>query len=241
MILALLSDLHANLEALEACLRHARGEGAKRFAFLGDLVGYGADPSAVVEVVAQYAADGAVVVQGNHDAAMTASLTGMSDEARQAIRWTRAQLSAAARAWLAALPLSVREGEVRFVHASADDPRAWKYVEDAGSAGRSARASGATWTFSGHVHRQMLWFGQGRMKPFRPTPGAAVPARHTHTWLALAGSVGQPRERNPAAAYALFDPKRETITFHRVPYDHLATARKIRAAGLPDLIPWRTP
>ena len=242
MILALLSDLHANIEALEACLRHARTGGAARYAFLGDLVGYGADPGAVVALVRQYAAAGAVVVQGNHDAAVTGSPHGMNDEAREGVRWTRSALDEEARAWLAGLPTLVREGDVCFVHASADDPRRWEYVEDADGAARSVSAARAVWTFSGHVHRQMLFFGNGRsMTAFRPTPGAPVPVGRNRRWLAIAGSVGQPRERNPAAAYALFDDARQTLTFHRVPYDHFAAARKIRAAGLPDLVPWRAP
>lgn len=242
MILALLSDLHANIEALEACLKHARISGAGRYAFLGDLVGYGADPGPVVALVRQYAAEGAVVVQGNHDAAVAGTPNGMNDEARQGIHWTRTALDGEARAWLAGLPPLVREGAVCFVHASAAEPRGWEYVEDAAGAARSVTASGATWTFSGHVHRQTLFFGNGRtMNAFRPTPGAPVPAGRNRRWLAIVGSVGQPRERNPAAAYALFDAKRETLTFHRVPYDHLAAARKIRKAGLPDLVPWRAP
>ncbi len=236
---AVLSDIHGNLEALQACLKHARHAGATRYAFLGDLVGYGADPGPVVDLVRERAQRGAIVVQGNHDAAISGSSAGMNDEARDGVLWTRKALGAEAVAWLAALPLSVRDGEVFFVHATAADPKSWEYVEDVESAARSVRASGATWTFSGHVHRQALFYGNGRMHLFRPTAGAPVPARHNRKWLAIAGSVGQPRERNPAAAYALFDQKRETLTFHRVPYDHLAAARKIRAAGLPDLLPWR--
>lgn len=241
MILALLSDLHANLEALQACLKHARAAAATRYAFLGDLVGYGADPRAVLALVRKYAAEGAVVVQGNHDAAVAGSATGLNDDAREGAAWTRAELDPEERAWLASLPASAREGEICLVHASAADPLGWEYVDDPGRAEKSVRASGATWTFSGHVHRQVLWFGGDRMRAFRPTPGAAVPVGRNRKWLATVGSVGQPRERNPAAAYALFDPERETLTFHRVPYDHEAAARKIRLAGLPELIPWRTP
>src|SRR5262249_50548459 len=93
------------------------------------------------------------------------------------------------------------------------------------------------WTFGGHVHCQHLYFGTGvgTMSAFVPVPGTRVPTPKARRWVVTAGSVGQPRERNPAAAYALFDAERETLTFYRVPYDHLAAARKVRAAGLPDL------
>lgn len=240
MLLALLADIHANIEALEACLAHARVEGADRYAFLGDLVGYGADPAAVVDLVRQHAASGAVVVQGNHDASVAGSSRDLNEQAREAILWTREALGADARAYLAALPLAVNEGRICFVHASADRPARWEYVEEGNAARRSVDAAGATWTFSGHVHRQGLFFDAGKaaMVEFRPTPGTAIPVGSNRRWLAIAGSVGQPRERNPAAAYALFDDARETLTFHRVPYDHHSAARKLRAAGLPWTSGW---
>lgn len=240
MLLALLSDIHANLEALEACLAHAGAQGATRHAFLGDLVGYGADPAAVVEIVQRHSARGAVVVQGNHDAAVARSAGVSSEGAQDAIRWTRSVLGEEAIAWLGSLPLQAREDRLFFVHASAAGPQRWEYVDTPGAAKKSADAAGVPWTFCGHVHRQTLFFESqsGRMSSFNPVPGVAIPARRTRRWVAIAGSVGQPRERNPAAAYALFDSLREVITFHRVPYDHQAAARKVRAAGLPDLFRW---
>jgi len=240
LLLALLSDIHANVEALEACLAHARTAGATRHAFLGDLVGYGADPAAVVQIVRRHAADGAVVVQGNHDAAVARPSGVSSESAQDAIRWTRSVLDAEAVAWLASLPLQAREERLCFVHASAFAPQRWEYVDTPAAAKKSAEAAGVPWTFCGHVHRQTLFFEgkSGRMASFNPVPGVSVPVRSGRRWVAIAGSVGQPRERDPAAAYALFDPDRERITFYRVPYDHLAPARKVRAAGLPDLFRW---
>ena len=236
-MLALLADIHANLEALEACLADARGRGATRYVFLGDLVGYGADPAAVLRVIRGYAAEGAVVVQGNHDAAVARSTGGLSEGARDTILWTREVLGKEEISWLGSLPLCVREERICFVHASAASPARWEYLDDPASAKRSAEAAGSCWTFGGHVHHQMLYFGTagGAMSAFVPVPGSPVPTPRTRRWVAIAGSVGQPRERNPAAAYALFDPQRETLTFRRVPYDHEAPARKVRAAGLPDL------
>lgn len=239
MLLALLSDLHANLEALNACLDHARRSGATRYAFLGDLVGYGADPGAVIDVVRGYAEQGAIVLKGNHDAA--AARPGPASEVgHDAIEWTRAALPAAAKEWLDGLPLCVREPDLCFVHASAAKPERWEYVDTPGAAKRSAEASGVPWTFSGHVHRQTLFFqtSPGTMSVFNPVPGTALPVGRNRRWVVIVGSVGQPRERNPAAAYASFDPVRERLTFHRVAYDHAAAARKMRAAGLPDVLSW---
>src|SRR5262249_50463969 len=233
--------VHANLEALEACLRHARERGATRWAFLGDLVGYGADPQPVVEIVMGHAAAGAIVVLGNHDAAVVRAEAGMSDGAAEARDWTRGALRPDARAFLAALPLIVREERACFVHASAAEPHRWEYVDDAGRAQRSIAAAGTAYTSSGHVHRQALYFQAGldKIASFTPFPGTTVPVPGHRRWLAIVGSAGQPRDGNPSACYALFDIDKEALTFHRVPYDHVAAARKIRAAGLTDLLSGR--
>src|SRR5215470_1189111 len=109
MKLALFADIHSNLEAITACLDHARARGADRYAFLGDLVGYGADPVAVLDLIAEHAARGAVVVLGNHDAAaLGRPVDLLGSAAEDAIAWTRSQLGERQRAFLASLPLTVR-------------------------------------------------------------------------------------------------------------------------------------
>ena len=236
-----MSDLHSNLEALNACLAHAREGAAERYAFLGDLVGYGADPQAVVDLVAIYAAAGAIVVKGNHDAAVEKRAGYMNDATSEAIEWTRKVLPEHGKIFLAKLPLCIRDGPMCFVHASAASPERWTYVDSPTEAEKSAEAAQTAYTFSGHVHDQLLYYqgASGKMSAFRPLQGSPISVRNHRRWLALVGSVGQPRDRNPAAAYALFDTVREQITFHRVPYDHLAAARKIRSAGLPASISYR--
>ncbi|HSY49218.1 MAG TPA: metallophosphoesterase family protein [Thermoanaerobaculia bacterium] len=236
MIIALLSDLHANLEAVQACLRHSTERGAERFAFLGDLVGYGADPEAVVDIVADHVARGAIVVQGNHDAAVTNGAGGLNDAAAESLEWTRDALSPSRRAFLASLPLIVRENDICFVHATADAPERWAYIETNGAARQSIEAAGTTYTFGGHVHQQVLYFHTrtGKVAPFHPIAASPVPVPSHRRWHAIVGSVGQPRDGNPAAAYALFDTASEEMTFFRVAYDHIATAAKIRRASLPE-------
>jgi diadenosine tetraphosphatase ApaH/serine/threonine PP2A family protein phosphatase len=234
--IALLADVHANLEALTACLGHAEAQGAEAYAFLGDLVGYGPDPVAVLDVVADHAGRGAVVVRGNHDAAALADDETLTPSAARAASWTRQQLGPGHRAFLSALPLTAERDGVLYVHASAADPAAWTYVSDPARASQSLRAAaGATWVFSGHVHEQALYFtrGQERPVPFRPVPGTEIPVEQRRRWLAIVGSAGQPRDGNTAACYALFDRNRATLTFHRVPYDWSAAAAKVRRAGLP--------
>jgi diadenosine tetraphosphatase ApaH/serine/threonine PP2A family protein phosphatase len=241
MRIALLADVHANRQALDACLAHARAQGVDQVAFLGDLVGSGADARAVVERVRAEVAAGALAVQGNHDEAMGVSRGYFNDAARAALDWARDTLRDDDRAFLATLPLCLHQAPAVLVHASAAQPQRWDYVDGTAAAARSMQASQATYTFVGHLHDQVLYYEgtRGQMLPFRPAAAARIPVGLHRRWLAVVGSVGQPRDRNPAAAYALFDAARHELTFHRVPYDHHAAAAAIRAAGLPEALAWR--
>jgi len=236
MKIALLADLHANLGAVRACLAHAESQGAEEYAFLGDLVGYGPEPAEVVEIVAEHAARGAVVVRGNHDAAVAEGRTDTMDKAAAAaVDWTRDHLGEAGRRFLAQLPLTVRRDGALFVHATADDPESWTYVTDALPAGQSIAAAGASWTFGGHVHVPALYYASagGRAVHFNPVPGVRIPVAPRRKWLAVVGSAGQPRDGNPAACYALADLADAALTFFRVPYDVTGAAARLRASGLP--------
>jgi diadenosine tetraphosphatase ApaH/serine/threonine PP2A family protein phosphatase len=242
MKLALFADIHSNLEAITACLSHAKALGAQRYAFLGDLVGYGADPVAVLELIEQHAADGAVVVLGNHDAAASDRPSGnLSQNALAAIVWTQRQLGEKQRAFLAGLPLTVRQDDILFVHAGAAVPEEWSYVSGVVEAERSMRAAAAGIVFCGHVHQQMLYYmgTSGRPMPFRPIAGTPIPTAKNRQWLAIVGSAGQPRDDNNAACYALADLDRARLTFFRVAYDYTSAARKIRDAGLPERLALR--
>src|SRR4051812_28007618 len=238
-MIALLADIHANLQAFEACLAHARGCGATRFVLLGDLVGYGADPGPVVDRAAALARDGAIVLKGNHDEAIERTPTYLNDMAQAAIRWTRSTLTPGQKDFLSRLPLCVKEDTRCYVHASADRPARWTYVDGPSAAATSMASAGLPYTFCGHVHDQRLYFedAAGRVSAFRPHAGTAIPIPAHRRWLAIAGSVGQPRDGDAAAAYALLDGAR--LTFHRVAYDHRAAAAKVRSAGLPEVLAYR--
>jgi diadenosine tetraphosphatase ApaH/serine/threonine PP2A family protein phosphatase len=240
LILALLADIHSNLGALEACLAHARARGAGRAALLGDLVGYCADAREVVDRAAAMTRDGAVAIQGNHDAAIDPASPPryMNESALAAIEWTRGVLSPGQREFLAGLPLCVREEALCLVHGSAHRPERFDYVDGPAAAWRCAEASGRPFTFCGHVHDQRLYFERGpqRMGLLRPTPGSPIPMGRHRRWVAIVGSVGQPRDGNRDAAYALFDTDREEMTFHRVPYDTTPTEVHIREAALPEIL-----
>ena len=239
MKLALLSDIHANIQAFDACLVHARAQGAQQFALLGDLVGYGADPVAVVRRAQDMVAEGALLIKGNHDAMAVAPPAEVVTVGDSTAAWTHAQLDASQRHFLDNLPLTLQQRAVLLVHASADGPELWRYVYDQRAASASLDAATALpevrYVFGGHVHMQTLYYrgaGAGLMK-FMPTPGVAVPVPRHRYWLATIGSVGQPRDGNPQAMYALFDTDKLQLTFQRVSYDHQAAAAAIRRAGLP--------
>ncbi len=241
MKIALLSDIHGNLQALHSCLADARARGADRYVFLGDFIGYGADPHAVIDVVADYVSKGAIAVRGNHDEAAYGTTGYMNEMAKCAIDYARGVMSPAQVQFLRNLPLIVREGYSCFVHASAASPAKYPYIDSPSAAQRCAEASEAIHTFCGHIHDQQLYFTarEQRMSLFQPTAGVVVPLPAHRRWVALVGSVGQPRDRNPQAAYALFDNERLAITFCRVPYDHHAAAARIREVGLPGSIAYR--
>ena len=241
---ALLSDIHGNLHAFEACLAHAKAQGAERIAVLGDLVGYGAFPAEVVTRCQEIQAQGGIVLRGNHEELIQShNLNDASANlslGSQTAHWTHDQLSPAQRFWLEILPLTACEDSVLLVHASADAPERWRYVEDERTASLSLDAAmqdpAVRYVFGGHVHHQSLFYrGTGRqLMRFEPSPGVAIPTpKHRH-WIATVGSVGQPRDGNPRAMYALFDSSAAKLTFHRVAYDHMAAARCVREAGLPE-------
>src|SRR6266508_4191791 len=205
MKLALVADIHANLEGLRACLDHAQSQGAERYAFLGDLVGYGADPGPVVDLVRGYVDRGALAVMGNHDAA---ALAGKSEFMHQAA--------------VQAIPESPSEwiyvtdparAAQALAHAA---PASWVFCSHVHGPVLYTLGAGA------------------RPVPFRPVSGVAIPVPAHRRWVAVVGSAGQPRDGNTAACYAMLDTDRPALTFHRVPYDWRPAAAKIRAAGLPE-------
>jgi diadenosine tetraphosphatase ApaH/serine/threonine PP2A family protein phosphatase len=241
VLIAVLSDIHANREAYEACLAAAREAGAERFVILGDIVGYGADPEWCVEKTVELQAAGAIVIRGNHDQAASQDHQSMTETARLAIEWTRNQLGDAARRFLGALPMSAEEDDRRYVHADASAPSQWNYVLDANAARRHFSACRAKISFCGHTHRPQLYCLSAADKVTAFTPNASAPIVLTpqRQWLAVIGSVGQPRDGNPAAAYALYETTTRALRFMRTAYDIDAAVAKLCAAGLPESLATR--
>jgi predicted phosphodiesterase len=236
--IGLFADLHSNLEAFEACMAKAEELGVNRMVFLGDLVGYNADPVAVIERIAALVdAKKAIALLGNHDEAIfTDRSNQMNASANAAIEWTKTQLNESHIEFLKNLPLIVNEEKICFVHASAHNPADWNYITDSMSAWRCAQNSGKSYTFVGHAHEQALFYQSavGKLIRFAPHPGDEIPVLQHRQWVSVVGSLGQPRDGNPEACFAVFEPEADTLTFHREPYDHFSAADKVRRAGLPE-------
>lgn len=241
MHIGLLADLHANREAVEACMSALEARGCRYWVFLGDLIGYGADPGWVVERVRACVADGSAAVLGNHDQAVFSPPSqDMNPVAQAAIAWTREQLDASQIAFLRSLPLRVEHDDRLYVHANPRAPERWGYISSCLAAARSLAASPYWLTFCGHAHEPALYYAQrGSAVRFAPRDGVAIPLSTHRRWLAIPGSCGQPRDGDPAAACAWLDTDRRQLTFLRVPYDHDLAASRILAAGLPPTLAWR--
>lgn len=238
MRIAILTDIHANREAFEAVLADLAQRQIDRLVFLGDLVGYGPDPGWCIDEIADLHAKGAICVRGNHDRAVGVPDGALNAHARRVIDWTVDRLSVPQKMFLAELPLVAEVEDMLFVHASADDPPAWTYVTDEERAGAALASCAARLVLCGHVHKAGLYSRDmaGRTSAHRFATGLPVPLLRSRRWLAVMGSVGQPRDGTGLASYGVLDGTTNELTFRRVGYDSATTARKMRGAGLPETL-----
>jgi len=235
VLIAIFADIHANRQAFSACLAQARNHGAERIVLLGDYVGYGADPEWTVTTVMDLVDKGAVAVLGNHDSAIGNRREQLNMEAQIVIEWTRGELGQSQRQFLADLPLTREDDDRLFVHAEASNPKSWIYVQHIENAAHSMMATSANITFCGHIHKPALYSmsALAKMTAFTPTTDVAVQLLPGRRWLAVLGSVGQPRDGNPAASYLMLDTEKREVTYCRAPYDVEQAAAQIRKKGLP--------
>ena len=230
MRIALLSDIHANAVALDAVLDAVGSVDA--IWHLGDIVGYGPDPDLVVE---RLIGIGAVGVRGNHDAAACggAEIDWFNPEARAAMEWTRKTISAATRVWLSSLPDRLVDGPFTLVHGSPRDP-IWEYVTSIPVARANLATLETPVGLHGHTHIPVAFREEnGRIEAATPGDGSSV-ALDARRLLLNPGSVGQPRDGNPKASYAILDTDAARCTWHRVGYDIGAVQAAMRASALPE-------
>ena len=230
MRVAVLSDIHSNLVALDAVLAHAGTVDAVWH--LGDVVGYGPDPDGVVARLIEI---GAVGVRGNHDAAALGGreIEWFNPEARAAAEWTRDTIDATTRAWLSALPERHTIDRVSMVHGSPRDPIR-EYISSPGVALENLAVLETDIGLHGHTHVPVAFslLPDERLRMVEPANGDSLDLEGGPS-LVNPGSVGQPRDGDPDASYLVLDPDTATVTWHRVAYDIPAVQAAIRAAGLP--------
>ena len=229
MRVAVLSDIHANIVALDAVL-DALGT-VDGIWHLGDIVGYGADPDAVVERLAER---GAVGVAGNHDLAALGGpeIDWFNPDAKAAMEWTRGRIGDRTRAWLRSLPTTRVEGDVTLVHGSPRDP-VWEYVTSLPVARTNLEALETQVGLHGHTHLPIAWVDRdGRLESIAPKAGSTLRLDGRQALL-NPGSVGQPRDGDPTAAWLELDTDAGVVTWRRTAYDVERARSAILDAGLP--------
>lgn len=234
MKIAIVSDIHGNIEALETVAGELDRLGVRELVCLGDVVGYGASPRQCLDFVTERAT---ATVAGNHDAA--AVCEGASDffnqAAREACGWTARQLRASDRAFLASLPMHVKLEDlgIELVHAECVLPRMFDYIQDCVDGCRAIEmVEPGNVCFVGHTHVPVCFQDEGppyaedSLYRFSPTSRA----------VANVGSVGQPRDGDRRASFGIFDSEERTLEIRRVAYDYETASRKIREEGLPQVL-----
>jgi predicted phosphodiesterase len=232
MRILIISDLHANLTALEAVLANAGQIDAAWC--LGDLVGYGPDPNEVIARVR--ALPNLVCLIGNHDAAALDQIdtTAFNPEARTAVRWTQRNLSEESITYLRSLPERIELNEVTLTHGSPRYP-VWEYLLDTRTATINFEYFATPYCFVGHTHLPAIYNldSNGYMANFiDPEPNTVIQLQ----WRSIInpGSVGQPRDHNERASFAIYNPENHTWDYRRVPYDIKSVQDRMRIAGLPE-------
>jgi diadenosine tetraphosphatase ApaH/serine/threonine PP2A family protein phosphatase len=233
MLHAILSDIHGNLEAVDAVLADLDRRRPATVACLGDFVGYGASPNECIERLRPRL--GAAVI-GNHDLAAIGRLrlAAFNDEAAIAAEWTDAKLTEENRRWLDALPFTAPWHGALLVHSAPTSPEDWNYVLSPADAEAEMSACAETLVVVGHSHYAGTFDLNGGRARF--SRDAEIPLAEGHRYLVNAGSVGQPRDGDPRAGYLLFDDHERVLRHVRLEYDIERSMARIREAGLPDYL-----
>ena len=233
MRLCVFSDVHSNLEALESVLKAAASAKVDRILCAGDLVGYGPDPVACIQLLREHATQ---VVCGNHDWAAVGrlELEWFNEFARAGVEWTRQQLTDLERDYLKGCSLIWQDSDVTLAHGSLHEPEKFHYVLDTAHAGASLEIQKTPVAFIGHTHVPGIFIQEGSSVSFLRTPEIRIDRRLKY--LINVGSVGQPRDGDPRACWCLYDMENATCEVRRVPYPVELTQAKVRAAGLPEFL-----
>jgi predicted phosphodiesterase len=229
MKFAIIADIHANLEAFQVVLADIKDQKCTHYACVGDVVGYGANPKECLAIVRQM---GMPCVKGNHDEYCSTDdqLDGFNPHAAEAVNWTRGQLSADERQWLRDLKYFRMVTSFSMVHATLDGPQRWGYVFNKLDAAASFTYQNTGVCFFGHTHVPVAFI---RDSVVRGGTYSKFKVEQGKKYFVNVGSVGQPRDNNPKAAYVVYDVDDGTIELRRLDYDIPAAQKKILEAGLP--------
>lgn len=227
---AVIADIHANLEAFQVVLQDIQEQKCTHTICLGDVVGYNANPKECLDIVRGM---GIPCIKGNHDeyCSQDEALEGFNPHAAEAIEWTRHQLTLEDREWLRDLKYVRLIANFTIVHATLDVPQRWGYVFDKLAAAASFTYQNTNVCFFGHTHVPVAFIRDTHVRGGNYTKFKVEPGRK---YFVNVGSVGQPRDNNPKAAYVIYDMNEGTIEQRRLDYDIATAQAKIRAAGLPE-------
>jgi len=228
-------DIHGNLDAFQSVLAEMEKLDIQEYLCMGDIVGYGADPEACVKIVREL---GALTIAGNHDHAVLGHLdiAYFNQYAREAALWTRAHLSQESMDWLRQRPFVEHLEDFTIVHGSLQAPELFNYVTTIKDAEFNFRLMDKTILFLGHSHQPLAFF---YTDPMTYTMDPTIPIDPESKAIVNVGSVGQPRDEDPRAAFALYDDDANQVVIHRVEYDIDRAAGKILEAGLPQALALR--
>jgi len=229
LLIAIVSDIHGNLDALDAVLDSIRDQSVDHTACLGDIVGYGPQPLECLQALRRM---NATIVAGNHDFAVTAKLdiSTFNPLARESALWTRAALDSESLSFLSQLPLVEDLDGFTIVHGALHAPQLFDYIQSCYEASLSLAAMEQAVCFVGHSHVPIAFVQNGLISYCTDRTIPIDPEART---IVNVGSVGQPRDRDPGACYATYDTDASEVMLHRVHYDVDSTGAKIDAAGLP--------
>jgi len=232
----LFSDIHGNLEAFEAVLKALKKEKVDQYLFLGDIVGYGADPRACIDLLKDLVkANTCLCVAGNHDYAVCglSSTEYFVQYAKESIAWTKTRLQEEEMNFLSQMKLVQHVGDITIVHASLEGPSEWRYIFDIDDAFPNFKLLKGRVCFVGHSHKPII-FTAGETVAWSTHDRMVI--RPDVKYIINIGSVGQPRDGNPRASYALYDTQAQTVRIKRVAYPVEKAQEKILAAGLPKIL-----
>lgn len=239
MRIAVFSDVHSNVEALQAFIEHASYQRINHYMCLGDIVGYGANPNACIRLLQTL--PGVNFIVGNHDNAAMGGTHTMGANAAQALLWTRMRLSAESHAFLKNMKETIKKGNLFFCHANPCGIADWYYISKKTFISRTFFLTRAKILFAGHTHSAAMITRKNFLCVYirKPESGSVVPAASLNRQIFNCGSIGQPRDGDPRASYLIYDTREKVVEFHRVAYDHEGAAKKIKAAGLPEALALR--